>query len=130
MQILDIQGYSADVFYVLLLYSGKYEFLPELYDVLGKDLALRVLDIFAGTRIKFPPLKEIRRLGAEVHIYLRIKNAQDQQRSQVVKDLSDEYGLSTENVRDTFERTRAIIEGDLGMKVLHGKKRRYRIDTD
>jgi len=129
MRILDINGYAADVFYVLLLCSGQYDFLPELYEVLGKDLTLRVLDIFAGNKIKFPPVRELHRLAAEVHIYIRVKNATSKNRAQVIHDLSREYHLSTENVRLVYEKTKKLIEGELGMQVLHERRRRYRSDT-
>lgn len=131
MKVLDVTGNAADVFYVLLLYSGQYDFLPELYDVLGREKTVQLLDIFAGATVKFPPEKELERLAAEVRIYLRLKQASEKQRIAVIKDLADEYGLVEEVVKQVYDKTAAVIEDKLGMEVLLGslKQRRYRSGT-
>ena len=126
--MLDVTGHSAGVFYVLLMYSGQYDFLPELYEVLGQDQTIQLLDIFAGVTIKFPAEKVLERLAAEVTIYLRIKQASSRKRPEVIKDLADQYLLDEDIIRTIYDKTSAIIEDKLGMEVLLGasKLRRYR----
>lgn len=131
MKVLDVAGHDADIFYVLLLCSGQYDFLPELYDVLGREKTVQLLDIFAGTTVKFPPEKELERLAAEVRIFIRIKQAGEKQRLNVIKDLADQYGLTEEVVKQVYDKTASMIEDKLGMEVLIGslKQRRYRSGT-
>ena len=126
IRVLDVNGYAADVFYVLLLYSGQYEFLPELFDVLGRERTMQILEVFAGTTIKFPSIRRLKRLAAEVRIYLRVKNSSKnpRHRAVVIHDLADEYQMTEESIRTIYERTSKLIEGDLGMEVLRAKRRR------
>jgi hypothetical protein len=128
MKILDISGHDADVFYVLLMYSGQYDFLPELYEVLGSEKMAQVLDIFAGTTISFPREKELERIAAEVSIYLRIRQAYKSKRPEVIEDLADTYCTTEDNIRVIYDKTSAVLEDKLGMVILSGPKssRRYR----
>jgi len=130
MRVLDVTGHAADIFYVLLLYSGEYNFLPELYEILGQEKTVQLLDIFAGTEIRFPPSKELHRLAAEVQLYLRIKNAKSpKMRALVIHDLADQNQVTEDAIRGIYEKTKKVIEGKLGMEVLdRGKKRRFRIN--
>lgn len=128
MKILDVTGNAADIFYVLLMYSGQYDFLPELYEVLGKEKMIQVLDIFAGTTIKFPQDKELERIAAEVSIYMRVRRAPKGARPEVIKDLADVYQTTEDTIRVIYDKTVTIIEDKLGMEILSGPKssRRYR----
>jgi hypothetical protein len=131
MRVLDVTGHAADVFYILLMYSGQYDFLPELYEVLGKEKMVQLLDIFAGVTVKFPSEKVLERLAAEVSIYLRIKQASEKMRPEVIKDLATHHMLAEDVVRDIYTKTASVIEDQLGMGVLCGseKRRRYRTGT-
>jgi hypothetical protein len=123
VKLLNISGHSVDLFYVLLLHTGKYEFLPELYDVLGKELTLRVMDIFAGTSVKFPNQKVLARLAAEVEIYVRVGSAQESQRASVIHSLAEKLALSEDHVREVYNKTRHLLEEELGVSL---RERRLR----
>lgn len=126
--ILDVQGNSIDIFYVLLLYSDKYGFLPELYEILGKDKTFKLLDIFAGMTIKFPSLSEMERIAFEVKVYMKLSRVSEDYRVSITQDLADEYDLTTESIRLIFDKTKRFIEGDLNIEVMN-VKRRYKAST-
>ena len=116
----DISGHSVDLFYVLLLYNGRYDFLPDLYDVFGRDLTMKIMDLFAGLTIKFPSVKEIKKLALEVDVYTRLSSAGTSGRqSDVVGNLIDEYGIGEQTVWSIFNKVKGVLEGDLKMFILN-----------
>lgn len=120
MKVLDFNGYALDVFYVMLLYSGKYEFLPELYDVLGKEKTLQLMDIFSGTSVKFPSTQEIKSISTEVAIYVRLKraNTSTRRKNMLIDELSSEYSIHPDTVRNIYDRVSKVVEDDLQFKVI------------
>jgi len=131
MKFFDEPGYAVDVFYVLLMYSTHYDYLPELYEVLGKELMIKILDIFSDVTIQFPSSKELSKLASEVSIYIRIKKSTTKNRTKVISDLADEYLIDVETVNEIYARVKSIVEDQLGMEVLSGKQkpRRYRVNA-
>ncbi len=122
MQILDLNGNQADLFYILLLYSGKYNYLPDLYDAVGKEETIKLLDIFAGVKVEFPSVEDLKKFAAEVDVYMRMKKASVKRRPSLVKDLADEYITSEDTIRNTYSRAAKVIEGDLGIEVRVGRR--------
>ena len=123
MQILDFKGDYVNLLYVLLLYSGKYDFLPDLYDTIGEEMTLKLLDVFAGSKIRFPSSEELKRLISEVRIYMRLKAAQKKHQPAIVRDIADELIITEATVRNIYSRVAKIVEKDLGMEVLGGRRR-------
>ena len=124
MKVLDVAGHAANAFYILLMYSGSHTYLPELYDILGHEKMIKVLDVFAGTTIKFPSEKELQRLAAEIRIYFRLKRANKKLRCMLMKEIADELGVTEDEIRAVFNKTSRVLEQQLGLEILDGKKRR------
>ena len=54
-----LNGRQVEAFYVLLVSSGDYTFLPELYDIFGRDTTIKFLDVFAGCKIEVPKVEKL-----------------------------------------------------------------------
>lgn len=115
--MLDVNADHADLLYVLLLYSGKYTFLPDLYECLGREKMIEVMDIFAGSSISFPSAATLKKYARELSIYLRLKNVGPQRKKDMTKDLADEYMLDEQTIQDSYRKVEKIVEGDLGINV-------------
>lgn len=121
--INNFSGRDSDVLYILMLLSGKYNFLPELYDVLGYEMTLKVLDIFAGTEIKFPSEKEFARLARDVSVYSRLSSVTPSMKESVVNQISLEYNISVSSVNDIYESVSSSLKS-LGLKALENVRRK------
>lgn len=125
MQILDLNGHQASLFYIILLYTGKFNYLPDLYDAIGKEETIKLLDIFAGTKIEFPSEEELKKYTAEVDVYLRLKKVSSKRRPSLVRDLAREYVTSEDTIRNTYDRAAKVLERDLGIEVKLGRRPKY-----
>lgn len=65
-----------DLFYAVFMFKtgNKFNYLPELCDVIGKKETFKLLDIFAGCTIVFPSMKEVSVVVKNLDIYLQVKN--------------------------------------------------------
>jgi len=123
MKLFNSEGYNTDVFYILLLYSGKYSFLPDLHEVVGREKMSDLLSIFAGTTIKFPSEDDLRKTAFQVQTYVRIKSSPTSQKTSVIRDIADENMITVDTVENTFIRASRIIEDDLGVKIEFGRNK-------
>lgn len=121
----NIHGREAEVFFVLLLTSGKYSFLPELYEIFGKDSTIKFLELFAGMTVEVPSVKRLSSLARDTKVYTRVKNANPSHRATVIKSLAREFSTDEKRIRLIYDRTRTFLEGSLGFKLVkrrgHGK---------
>jgi len=124
MKLVDLNGYQTDLFYIILLYSGKYSYLPDLYDSVGKDTAIKLLDTFAGSTIEFPSITDIKKYTTEVEVYFRIQKVSKRRRPSLIKDLSLEFQTTEDTIRNIYERAAKIIEGDLGIELIQNGRRK------
>lgn len=107
-----------EVFYALLVSSGDFTFLPELYDIFGREVTIRFLEIFAGCRIRVPKLDKLEALARSTAIYVRLEQVSVRQRQMVIKTLAEEYELTEDRVRTLYAKTKAKLEQELGFKVI------------
>lgn len=105
------------MFYALLVSCGSYTFLPELYDIFGREATIKFLDVFAGTRIKVPKLEKLEALARDTAIYVRIENVSNRQKPAVVKSLAEEYELNEDRIRSIYASTKVKIEQEYGFKI-------------
>jgi len=115
--LTNLQGRQVEAFYVLLVASGKYTFLPEIYDIFGRDGTVRFLEIFAGCRIKVPKLERLEKLAQHAAIYIRLEKARKNQKASVVHALALEYDLTESQIRKIHATTKKTLEVELGFKV-------------
>ena len=116
--ISDLSGRQVDAFYVLLVTSGNYTFLPELYDIFGRDATLKFLEVFAGCSLSVPKVEKLEKLARNAAIYLRIEQASLKQQPSIVESLSEEYNLTESQVRRVFAKTKVKLEDEYGFKVV------------
>ena len=84
---------EVDALYVLLIHSGRYELLPELYEVFGREHLIRFLELFGGTTITVPNTEDLAQAVRDVSIYCRMSAAPKEQQSEVAASLSKEYSV-------------------------------------
>jgi len=108
---------ASSIVYIMLLRSGKYSFLPELLDVVGKDQMMDLLQMFAGMKMQFPTMEELQRYAKEVSIFFRLEKVKPQHRPSVVKDLSDEYFLEEDMINIIYKKIGKLVVNDLQIKM-------------
>jgi hypothetical protein len=108
---------EAHIVSIMLLRSGKYSFLPELLDVVGREQMLSLLQMFAGLQIQFPSTSELERYAKEVSIFFRVHRAKPAQRSAIVKDLADVYLVDEDTVNAIYQKIRKLVEQDLQLRL-------------
>lgn len=101
---------EVDALYVLLVHSGRYELLPELYDVFGREHLIRFLEIFGGTTIKVPSEVELAQAARDVTIYCRLNEAPKEGQEEVVASLAKEYNLDEGVVSQIYSRMVRLME--------------------
>lgn len=105
---------AVDIFKISVAEAFGDTHLPALYEVLGRDNFLKVLDIFQGTEmiscsecgevLEWPARDELAAILADVIIFIRVKNAKLGQKSRTIRELADELDLSTGMVRRAFNQ--------------------------
>ena len=118
MKLLDANGDNVRLVYLLLLADKKNTFLPDLYDLLGEDRTLEMMEVFAGQTIEFPSVARIEELTRDVEIFVRIQSAPKKKRSSVIRDLADTKDLRISQVRRLHSRMSNFFENKLGMRFL------------
>lgn len=108
---------EAHIVYIMLLRSGRYTYLPELFDAVGKEKMLEVLQLFAGMQIKFPTMDEIKRYAKEVTIFFRINKVSEKQRASVVKDLADEYIVDEDTINLIYQQMSHLLKDELLLRL-------------
>ena len=95
-----------------LLFKHRYSLIQEFYRVFGDGATWKLLDIFAGTRIKVPSAREIRIVKRDVFIYrsmLKVKG--DLVVGQKCKDdLAKKFSLTSARVAQIYIEVKEICE--------------------
>jgi hypothetical protein len=99
-----------DALYVVLMHTGRYNLLPELYEVFGKEALLEFLDIFEGTTIKVPSADEFTLAVRDVDIWVRMKKAKQDQRQAVVESLASEYNVDQNYIEMCYHKVQGLME--------------------
>ena len=124
--LLHLSGRQVEIFYVLLVSSGKYTFLPELYDIFGREATIKFLELFSGCKLAVPKLEKLEKLSRNSVVYVRVEQASKRNKPAVIKDLAEEYEVTEDRIRSIYMKTKKKLEKDLGFKALkkrHGKTR-------
>lgn len=111
--IIDrISNRAVDLFKMALLERFENTHLPELYDVLGKDSFLKLIDVFenstffncpsCGDPLKFPSVSDIVEMLRDIAIYLRLHNYKKRPASAEIRVIATEYGMTEGQVRSVF----------------------------
>ncbi len=108
-----------EAFYVLLVSSGSYTFLPELYDIFGRDETIKFLEIFQGCSLSVPKAEKLEKLARDVSIYTRVERAPTSaSRTVIIRRLAEEYELLEDRIRTIYAKTKVKLEDELGFKAV------------
>jgi hypothetical protein len=114
----DMGFVESKILYLLLLRSGKYSFLPDLFDAIGEDndMMVRLLSMFAGQRITFPTVNLIAAYTRDIRIYYRLTGLTGRGLAAAIEELSAEYSIDEWSIRHKFRKMRGIAE-DAGIQI-------------
>ncbi len=120
--ITHLSGRQVEIFYVLLVTCGRYTFLPELYDIFGRENTIKFLEIFAGCNLYVPGVDKLEKLAKNSEIYIRIEQVSEQQKPSVITTIAEEMDISEDRVRTVYVDTKISIEDLHGFKVTKKRK--------
>jgi len=98
------RGDYVDVLYALLVSLDETQFIPELYEIFGREHLVKFLDIFAGQTVKVPPREVIEKCIKEVFIWYKVQ-AGVMSLARVAK----EFGVSIPYVQNVCERVHKAL---------------------
>ncbi len=98
--------------------SGKYTFLPEIYDIFGREGTIKFLELFAGCTVAVPPIETLQKLARNASVYIRLESSPPAQRAAIIRTIAEEYDLVEDRVRRVYEETKSLFEDTLGFKIL------------
>ena len=113
-----LSGRQVEVFYVLLVCSGKYSFLPELYDIFGRESTIKFLELFSGCRFYVPKVEKLEKLARKAEVYVRIEQVSAKQKPSVIRSIAEEYDLTEDFVRQIYVDAKVDLEDGYGFKVI------------
>lgn len=94
-----------DIFNLLFVHVTKETILPEVLEIFGNDLALKFLDIFAGTTIEVPDRDFIVSIIRDADVY----NSLEKKKS-TVKLLAKRYDVSEPKISDIYNSVKEIVD--------------------
>ena len=90
---------------MVLLHDSRETLLPELYDIFGKEVLIKFLDIFGGRTVKVPAREYLRRAARDVDIYIMLFYDEAS-----VDTAARRYDLSQERVRKIFCKMQGLAQ--------------------
>lgn len=114
----NIDFVQSKLLYLLLLRSGQYTFLPDLFDAINEDnnMMIRLLSLFAGQKISFPTPDRIAKHVRDIKIFCRLCNLRGRNFTSVASELSSEFGLSDSEVHRRYNIMNGIAN-EAGIRV-------------
>jgi len=100
-----------DIVTVLLLDRADDTHLPELYDVFGREVLSKFLELFAGMTIRIPTREEIETSVRNVSIFLQVYRTAKGSKARVMYDIARHYGMVTDEVRRIYYRMEKRLRG-------------------
>jgi hypothetical protein len=111
---LDKAGKAVDLFKVAVLEAFGDTHLPYLYEILGREKFLQVLDVFQGSELmacshcggsmSWPARDELAEIMRDLIIYFQIKNAKVGRRAKITLELADDFGMTPGQVRHSYKK--------------------------
>ncbi len=106
---------------VSLLMTGKFGFLPELMDLIGKENFLKVFIVLAGTTVRFPTPEEMVLAVRDVDIWVQLEGVDENIFPVTVKRLAETYELNHKEIIDLFNQTKAKLSEYIPQEVVGGR---------
>jgi len=98
----------VDTLSVVLLYNDKYGFLPELYEIFGRENLIRFLDTFSGTTFQVPSRESLDRAIRDVIIWVEMSK---DCRQEVAEALAFRYEVAIMTVWNTYNTMKELMKG-------------------
>lgn len=98
--------------YWILLRSGKYDFLPELFEILDEDVdkMSKVLTMFSGVTISFPTLDTLEKYNTEIKIYARMRSIRRRDGSFIgIGGLESEFDMDRAEIHRIYKRVGGFL---------------------
>lgn len=73
--------------------------IPDLFDILGEDLAVQFVKVFGGMKIEVPSFNKVLELQRNIEIYENLSYINNEE---TVKAIADRYGITNVWVREIF----------------------------
>lgn len=102
-------GKYVDILEAVMRLVSPKSHIPEIYKVFGRDTSLQFLDTFAGMTIKVPAREVIEKCMRDVVIYMTLAKAPPSHKTRAIKSLTQRYGTSSGDIRDTFIRVEKAL---------------------
>lgn len=100
----------VDTLYLLLIHNDEYSFLPELYEVFGKEHLIRFLQLFAGSTVKVPSESILTRNVRDVSIYIRLDQCKTgESRGLETAELMTELGISDSEIAKIYRNMKSLV---------------------
>lgn len=100
-------GREIDAIELVLLCFFRLTLLPEIYEIFGKDITLKLFGKFGGQTITFPPRSELMRIRRDADIFIRL---QANDNPVIRKRIASEYDLSVARVTDIYYKVEKIVK--------------------
>jgi len=84
----------------LALYIYRDSLVPELFELLGEELTMELIQIFGGTRIVIPPYKKFLDMKRNLEIYESMSVCNS---NQVITSLAKKYEITEVWVRELYD---------------------------
>lgn len=103
ISIIDtVSGRFATVLRVVLDHACPRSHVLEMFDIFGKDVFVKFLDIFSGTLIKVPTKDKLEDCMRQVVVFLELKRTPASKRPTATRELAKKYGMTAGEVRTIF----------------------------
>lgn len=97
---------TVDLLILRLLFDSEFQFLPELKYILGHKKLVEFLQMFSGTTIKVPNIKNLSKAVQDVVIYMDVQR----NGGSVSTKIASKYDQSIEMLRRSYKRMETVLE--------------------
>lgn len=89
--------------------AGKNSLVPQLFEVLGQDAAIKFMQCFAGMTIRVPSLISVKSTIKDLSVYDKLDKV-DRTDAEAVKRIADEAGKTPEQALETYDRVKRLAK--------------------
>lgn len=104
-----------DVLAITIMIDQKYTFLPEIYEVFGKEKMLKFMSIFGGTTVQVPTEDDLVQTIRDVQLYIDVVNRKNGRPP--FSQIADKYEMTKPFALQVFNRIRKKVEGFEGVEL-------------